>query len=268
MECPECGSSNREDAHYCELCYHRFAGESKTGELSADSFSSTAGLPALPVLEHASAAYRTRVNRNRKIAWALITCVSVAAVALLLAFPLLSRDKRREGLKEYDSKVSPLTFKYPESWERKDRSDVKGFLKDLEDNPTLGNETILMKRGAAIFRHMLIVTSRQEEYGSASWKEIEESIRRGLEESSGSQGLEMRFFHLDLPYEAAANGMGISSFIEGASQIRVFQLEGFVLKNNASYTFTLLTPLLENETDQGEARLVFNDIINTIRFSR
>jgi len=270
--CPECGTDNREDARFCELCYRSLV----TGEQPArrpselDSVSSAIGRQ--PPERFASLDAITSVPRKRKMkparkaAWFGIVSAAVIAVIAMVLIPVFSKEEAPEKPKKYDSKISALSFEYPGDWEKVTESTLKKMTRNLPAAYPIGNEIVLMKPGAGMFDYMLLVTSRPADYGGQEWSAIEDSLASQYRESAGQQGVQISFFKLNLPAESGAQGFGISYRYEGQSMLNVFQLEAQIVKGDIEYTLFLLAPYGGEGPDEGMARLVFRDIISSIRF--
>jgi hypothetical protein len=143
---------------------------------------------------------------------------------------------------------------------------LKKLSKDGQVGPGEGNEIVLLKRGDVVFKHLLIVSTAEANYGTQPWEQTRDSLQAGFSDSAQTQGTSMSFLDLQLPAGAGVNGFGMMFTIEpetsGRSQ---YQLEAFPLRGNISYTMVLITPLQGGGADQNEAQEQFFDIMRSVR---
>lgn len=257
MECPNCGAENSEDASYCGLCYKRL-GEEPTPEEA----------PVVRPLE-AIPGVKPAWNRKRKNSHVLgLTVLCVIAVVVVVVLVFVTRGQKEEGpepLKEYRSTVSGLNFKYPESWEKQNRSFLSKVQKGGDTDPSMGNEIILMKRGETIYRHLLVASSRPFDQGGMKWSELEESMKEGLADSASGEGVEVGFFNINLPAASGTNGFAMSYIYDPPTGPDFYQLEAYVVRGDEMYNIRFITPLKGGGSDEVDARSQFDQIMSTVQ---
>ena len=256
-ECPGCGASNPDGATFCGLCARPFVGLPPGLPVPVKAESQGASWSALDIKRPD----RRQARRHRYISAGVpiaVVLIAVAAVVLVL----LTRTNKAEGSTEFRSASSGLSFKYPESWQKQDKSFLTSMSKK-QDLSSLGNEVILLKRGEVIFQHLLTVTSSNIDYGSRSWSDIREGLKSGFE-STSTEGSNSTFSELTLPPETGAKGIVETYYVDEKPEL--FEIEGTIIRGNTSYDFNFATPLRGKATDETDARTQFFKIINSLAF--
>ncbi|MHB8895871.1 MAG: zinc ribbon domain-containing protein [Candidatus Geothermincolia bacterium] len=255
-DCPDCGAHNPDGATFCGLCSHSFK-DSKADPPSpqTDKWSSVGGLR-----------YASREKKGRGWLW-LVSALAVVVVAVLVVVLTLSRiEKAADGQTEFNGKTSGLAFEYPSTWEKKDYDYLRTLSKGEQVDPYLGNEVVLMKRGEAIYKHLLVVSSTASPYGEQSWTEVEKGLRDAVLQSAPANWSGLTFINLGLNEGTGARGLGAMYTVTQPVGPKLFQIEGYILKGNITYSFMLTTPLKGGGADEGEARSVFTELMRSITF--
>lgn len=120
-----------------------------------------------------------------------------------------------------------------------------------------------MKRGEVFFQHLLTLSSENVNYGARSWNQILEGLKSGFETTS-TDSASSTFAELTLPPETGAKGVIETYYIDQKPEL--FEIEGYIVKGNLSYTFIFATPLRGKATDETDARNQFFNIVNSLKF--
>lgn len=258
VDCPECGAQNPDSSTYCGLCSSSFA----------PSGAPPAAAPEMRELDISGlgAGYKDAMTRRKRRGLVWVVALSVVLVLVVLGVVLFGNRASNEpdAMAQYTGKTSGLSFAYPSSWEKKDRE----YLETLTGNPDLdqyeGNEIILMKRGQAVYRHMLIATSMPSQLNNQPWSDAEGALKQGFAESAHQQGYDLAFLNLNIPKESG-NGFAMELTISPEYGPRLYELQAYIVKGSVAYLLLLTTPLEGGGGDEGEARRVFYSLIDSVR---
>lgn len=255
-QCPECGAQNPDGAAFCSLCASPFRGEAPEAvtQLQRERWQ---------VLEELD--FKKR-KRSRRLIWGASLLAAVVIAVLAVVFIGSHMEKGAEGQSEYASKYSGISFKYPSSWEKKDFAYLKTLNKGQDVNPNMGNEIVLMKRGGAIYRHLLVVSSTTSPYGDLAWNDIKNALYSGVQQGGPENRSDVTFINLALPASARANGIGAFYTVIPPMGPTLFQIEGLIVRGDIVYSFGLTTPLKGGGSDEGEARALFTELMQSITF--
>lgn len=254
--CPECGADNPEGAAFCGLCAGSFErGKDNPVKQAREKWSS---IDELDFSRH------DRRSRGFLLGACAFAVIAVAAIAGVLVVSHI--EGTAEGLKEYVSRYSAVSFKYPSSWETKDFNYLRTMNRGEELDPHMGNEVVLMKRGHTVYRHLLIVSSLDSPYKKQGWPEIKNALETDKQQSGPDNRTDVTFIKLGLPASLNANGIGATYTVIPAMGPELFQIEGMVLKDDIIYTFAFTTPLKGGGSDEGEARAVFARLMQSVSF--
>ncbi len=260
MKCPICGADKPDGAGFCESCYMGF-GDETVASLARKKEQING------VLADQGNWWRDHRRKRRAQALAAFGFAAAALALILIMMPFCNREERPETLARYPSERTGLSFSYPESWEKEELGDIADMVEGIEGIPNLGNEIVLMKRGAVLFKHLFIVTSEPWDYDNIDWSEYESSMKLGIADSSDGQRLSVSFFNPMMPAETGARGFGCQYTMEPPGALPCFQVDAYVNKGDTLYSFKLMTPLKGGGSDELEARERFNEIIQTMQIS-
>lgn len=286
MKCPECGAENPDGSKFCGLCFRVITYGHQNAPLIAEkgSIKEYAGKLEAPAKTElntkASDPFRIDTNppsfiattpswmyiRKKRLRALIASGVFIIAIAVCisLVFFLRQGEKKHIGFSTFTSKRSYISFSYPADWEKKGRDFLERFSKGNVLNPDVGNEIILVERGEGMFKHMLIVSSYEEDFGSTPWRDVESSLVSSVMDGVSLQGGEdLKFFDLEIPEDCRADTIGYGYISPSQSGPDVYMLEGYIHKAGFSYKLVLLTPLLAGRTE-GEALLVFDNLARTV----
>jgi hypothetical protein len=189
--------------------------------------------------------------------------MSISLAALAVIFVTSQVEKAPDKPVTFTSMYSGLSFSYPESWELEDI----GYLETLAGGSRVEaarcNETILMKRGPAMFKYLLLASSADVDYGDRSWYDIETNMQENYRVTVQSdQAHDLNFFRIRAP--ADSSGFGVSYYVPQPNGSDFFHQEAFILKRKIAYSILLITPLKGGGTDEGLARSQFTEIVDTV----
>ena len=249
--CPKCGAAKPDGATFCGLCAEPFKAEQPT-----QAGPETPGPEKVPwsSLDYVSWPSRQKVRIRKYVKIFVPVAVLVIAVAAVVLV-LSTRTRKVEGLSQFKSGYSGISFSYPASWEKKDQAFLKHLSKTQDVNSSQGNEVILVKPGEVFFQHLLTLSTENVAAGR-DWPSILDST------SSTSVG--STFTEMALPPETGAKGVVETYYMDQKPPL--FEIESYIVRGNISYTFLFATPLRGSATDDRDARNQFFNILNTLQF--
>jgi hypothetical protein len=263
MKCRDCGAENPDHVTYCGLCFSRLNGSDQDPPAGDNDLSDGEKADIEVSLNTGP------VKRKRRVGtWVLASTVIVATVVVAVMVLLGQCESKPEETVSFSSGESLISFDYPESWEERGQEYLEQLFRGSLPDEEYGNEAVLMKRGGAIFRHLLVVTSRERGYEEDEWSDIESMLKRSYRESAAMQGVKVDFFSLKAPLEEEAEGFGAMFTTDLPLGPDMFQLEALILDGNTEYRVQLITPLKGGGSNEGDARVCFDDIIDTVTLSR
>jgi hypothetical protein len=256
--CPKYGAANPDGATFCGLCAELFnAGK----PLEAGPETPPAEKVPWSSLDYVSWPSRQKV-RIRKYVKILVPVavlvIAVAAVVLVLS----TRTRKVEGLSQFKSGYSGISFSYPASWEKKDQAFLKHLSKTQDVSSSQGNEVILVKPGEVFFQHLLTLSTENVAAGR-DWPSILQGLKSGYD-STSSTSVGSTFTELTLPPASGAKGVVETYYMDQKPPL--FEIESYIVRGNVSYTFLFATPLRGSATDDRDARTAFFNILNSLQF--
>jgi hypothetical protein len=264
-ECPDCGAENPDGAAFCGLCAHRLDGRPDPVENGTSPAALSEASTTLGAVDQLNLS-KIRKKKGHRVLW-IVSAVAILAIAVLAVFFIQSRmEKHAEGIAEFTSPTSGLSFKYPSSWELKDRAYLKTLAHGQELDPYQGNETVLMKRGSAVYKHLLTVSSRPVDFSGQSWEQTKSQLETGFVQSGEDQRSNIVFINPGLSAATGAHAIGMMYKITPSMGPDLFQLETYILRGNIAYSFTLTTPLKGGGADETQARNEYTELMRSITF--